>query len=425
MSSHQHPHQTATAGGPRPASGRVPLSVLDLAIVPEGATGQDAVRRAVGLARDLDRLGYHRVWYAEHHLSPGVGSASPAVLAAAVAARTERIRVGSGAVLLSTTSPLVAAEQFGTIAALHPGRVDLGLGRAFTPPKDATGAQGSTQGTGGPLRTAPRGTTGPRVVEGLYVPGAPPSNVNDSVLRERILAQKRIVGASRTPVSFRDELDLVLGLRAGTYRDEHGTPYVSPPVEGADWDLWVLASSPGESARVAGELGLPIAANYHVAPSATIDTVAAYREAFRPGVLDEPYVVVSADVLVADTIERARELATPFADWVLSIRSGVDGAIAYPEPGTSPAWEERPEAERALVADRVDTRIVGDPETVVQRLETLRRATGADELLVTTATHDADDARRSFELLAEHWFASSAPDAAAGAVVAPALATTP
>ncbi|GED10807.1 LLM class flavin-dependent oxidoreductase [Cellulosimicrobium cellulans] len=418
MSSHQHPHQTATPGQ-RPASGRVPLSVLDLAIVPEGATGQDAVRRAVGLARDLDRLGYHRVWYAEHHLSPGVGSASPAVLAAAVAARTERIRVGSGAVLLSTTSPLVAAEQFGTIAALHPGRVDLGLGRAFSPPK---GGQGKD--SDGPVRAARTGATGPRVVEGLYVPGAPPSNLNDSVLRERILAQKRIVGASRTPVSFRDELDLVLGLRAGTYRDEHGTPYVSPPVEGADWGLWVLASSPGESARVAGELGLPIAANYHVAPSATIDTVAAYREAFRPGVLDEPYVVVSADVLVADTIERARELATPFADWVLSIRSGADGAIVYPEPGTSPAWEDRPEAERALVADRVDTRIVGDPETVVRRLDTLRRATGADELLVTTATHDADDARRSFELLADHWFASSAPDAAAGASAAPALATT-
>ncbi len=193
------------------------------------------------------------------------------------------------------------------------------------------------------------------------MPGAPPADVNDSVLRERILAQKRIVGASRTPASFRDELELVLGLRAGTYRDERGTPYVSPPVEGADWDLWVLASSAGESARVAGELGLPLAANYHVAPSATLDTVAAYREAFRPGVLAEPYVVVSADVLVADTIERARELATPFADWVLSIRSGADGAIAYPEPGTSPAWEDRPESERALVADRVDTRIVGDP----------------------------------------------------------------
>ena len=382
------------------AAGRVPLSVLDLAIVPEGSSGQEAVRRAVDLARDLDAFGYHRVWYAEHHLSPGVGSASPAVLAAAVAARTGRIRVGSGAVLLSTTSPLVAAEQFGTIAALHPGRVDLGLGRAFTPPP--------TDGAGRPVPAAPaapRPAVGARVVDGLYVPGAPPVDLNDSVLRERLLAQKRVVGAARTPASFQDELELVLGLRDGTYRDADGTPYVSPPVEGADWDLWVLASSPGESARVAGALGLPIAANYHVSPSSTLETVAAYRAAFRPGVLDAPYVVVSADVLVADTIERARALATPFADWVLSIRRGAAGAIAYPRPGTAPAWEDRPEAERATVADRVDTRIVGDPETVVSRLETLRRATGADELLVTTATHDPADARRSFELLAEHWFA--------------------
>ncbi|WP_454041675.1 LLM class flavin-dependent oxidoreductase [Cellulosimicrobium sp. Marseille-Q8652] len=384
---------TATAG-------RVPLSVLDLAIVPEGSTGQDAVRRAVELARDLDAFGYHRVWYAEHHLSPGVGSAAPAVLAAAVAARTERIRVGSGAVLLSTTSPLVAAEQFGTIAALHPGRVDLGLGRAFTPPtgRAASGPAAPPAPVAGPV-------AGARVVDGLYVPGAPPVDHTDSVLRERLLAQKRVVGAARTPASFQDELELVLGLRAGSYRDADGHPYVSPPVEGADWNLWVLASSPGESARVAGALGLPIAANYHVSPSNTLETVAAYRAAFRPGVLDAPYVVVSADVLVADTIERARALATPFADWVLSIRRGAAGAIPYPRPGVAPAWEDRPEAERATVADRVDTRVVGDPETVVSRLETLRRATGADELLVTTATHDPADARRSFELLAEHWFA--------------------
>ena len=173
---------------------RVPLSVLDLALVPEGRTGAQAVRDAVELAVDLDRLGYRRVWYAEHHLSPGVGSASPAVLAAAVAARTERIRVGSGAVLLSTTSPLVAAEQFGTIAALHPGRVDLGLGRAFTPPKD-----------GAPRRVPTASASGPRVVDGLYVPPAPPT-AGDSVLRERALAQAAVVGASRTPASFRTEV---------------------------------------------------------------------------------------------------------------------------------------------------------------------------------------------------------------------------
>ena len=386
---------------------RVPLSVLDLALVPEGRTGAQAVRDAVDLAVDLDRLGYRRVWYAEHHLSPGVGSASPAVLAAAVAARTERIRVGSGAVLLSTTSPLVAAEQFGTIAALHPGRVDLGLGRAFTPPKD-----------GAPRRVPPASASGPRVVDGLYVPPAPPT-AGDSVLRERALAQAAVVGASRTPASFRTEVELVLGLRAGTYADDGGRRYVSPPVQDAAFDLWVLASSGGESARVAGELGLPLAANYHVSPSNTLETVAAYRAAFQPGVLAAPYVVVSADVLVADTTERARELAAPFADWVLSIRRGEHGAIAYPRPADATSWAERPEAERAVVADRVDTRVVGDPATVVDRLETLARVTGADELLVTTAAHDPADRQRSFALLAQAWGATEG-----GAPRVPALATS-
>jgi alkanesulfonate monooxygenase SsuD/methylene tetrahydromethanopterin reductase-like flavin-dependent oxidoreductase (luciferase family) len=391
---------------------RVPLSVLDLAVVPEGATGAQAVRAAVDLAVDLDRLGYHRVWYAEHHLSPGVGSAAPAVLAAAVAARTERIRVGSGAVLLSTTSPLVAAEQFGTIAALHPGRVDLGLGRAFTPPPQREGDAVAPAAVPAPER--PR--VGARVVDGLYVPAAPPFDASDSVLRERLLAQKRVVGASRTPAAFGDELELVLGLRAGTYAEADGTRHVSPPVEGAAFDLWVLASSAGESARVAGELGLPIAANFHVSPATTLDTIAAYRAAFRPGVLAEPYVVVSADVLVADTVERARELATPFTDWVLSIRRGASGAVAYPRPGDAVPWEARDAGERALVADRVDTRVVGDPETVVARLETLQRVTGADELLVTTATHDPADARRSFALLADAWRRPVLATPTAGAV---------
>lgn len=404
------------------AARRVPLSVLDLAVVPDGGTGGGAIRAAVDLAVDLDRLGYHRVWYAEHHLSPGVGSASPAVLAAAVAARTTRIRVGSGAVLLSTTSPLIAAEQFGTLAALHPGRVDLGLGRAFTPPPGAGSSAGSGAGSGAE-RPAPArpGPAGPRVVDGLYVPGAPPVDGSDSVLRERLLAQKRVVGASRTPAAFRDELELVLGLRAGTYAEADGTRHVAPPVEGADLELWVLASSAGESARVAGELGLPLAANFHVSPATTLDTIAAYRAAFRPGVLDAPRVVVSADVLVAETVERARALATPFVDWVLSIRSGSAGAVAYPRPEDAVPWDARDAAERALVADRVDTRVVGEPATVVARLETLQRVTGADELLLTTATHDPADTRRSFALLAEAWGTAPAAAPAPTATAVPTL----
>lgn len=399
---------------------RVPLSVLDLAVVPAGGTGPQAVRAAVDLAVDLDRLGYRRVWYAEHHLSPGVGSASPAVLAAAVAARTERIRVGSGAVLLSTTSPLVAAEQFGTIAALHPGRVDLGLGRAFTPPGGTKDAAPADTAPAAPTPAAARPAFGPRVVDGLYVPGAPPIDGSDSVLRERLLAQKRVVGASRTPAAFRDELGLVLGLRAGDYAEADGTRHVAPPVEGADFDLWVLASSAGESARVAGELGLPIAANFHVSPATTLDTIAAYRAAFRPGVLDRPYVVVSADVLVAATTAEARALAAPFADWVLSIRRGAAGAVAYPHPDDAVPWAARDADERALVADRVDTRVVGAPADVVDRLETLQRVTGADELLITTATHDPADTRRSFALLAEAWGVAPGAEAPPAADAAPA-----
>lgn len=407
------------------AGGRVPLSVLDLALVADGSTGAAAIQRAVALAVDLDALGYRRVWYAEHHLAPGVASAAPAVLAAAVAARTSRIRVGSGAVLLSTTSPLIAAEQFGTIAALHPGRVDLGLGRAFTVPPSAAATRAAATGAGAgaderrngrataaenPIRStfdggraAASAGSVPRLVDGLYVPPAPPNGFNDPALRERILAQQEVIGVQREPADFREEVELVLDVQRGTYRDRSGGAYTSPPVEGAQFDLWLLASSGGESARVAGELGLPLAANFHVSPATVLDTVAAYREAFLPGVLAEPYVIVSADVLVAQTLERARVLAEPFADWVLSIRRGERGAIAYPSPSAATAWTDRPDAERALVADRVDTRIVGDPDTVVERLETLVRVTGADELLVTTATHDPAETRRSFELLAHAW----------------------
>ena len=393
----------------------------------------------MALAVDLDQLGYRRVWYAEHHLAPGVASAAPAVLAAAVAARTSRIRVGSGAVLLSTTSPLVAAEQFGTIAALHPGRVDLGLGRAFTvPPSAKPGGAGksdvgrSDAGSTCPTperptpprpptpspRPARRRSAVPRLVDGLYVPPAPPNGLNDPALRERILAQQDVIGAHRKPAGFREEVELVLDLQRGTYRDRTGGAYTSPPVEGAAFELWLLASSGGESATVAGALGLPLAANFHVSPATILDTVAAYRAAFRPGVLAEPYVTVSADVLVAQTQERARVLAEPFADWVLSIRRGERGAIAYPSPSAATAWTDRPDAERALVADRVDTRIVGDPATVVERLETLQRVTGADELLVTTATHDPAETRRSFELLAQAWGSTDRvpSPAAAGAV---------
>ena len=278
----------------------VPLSVLDLAPVPSGSTGADALRSAVDRARLVERLGYRRVWYAEHHLAAGVASSTPGVLAALTASATSTIRVGSAAVLLGSTSPVVAAEQFGTVAALHPGRVDLGLGRASFPPPSKEGPPAPRP------RVAP---TEARVVDGLLVPAAPPLNYADPdpALRARFAAHLEFLGAGRTPAPFRDELATVLALQAGTATaGDRGV--TSPAVEGSDVALWVLASSAGESARVAGELGLPLAANYHVSPATVLDTVEAYRAAFVPGVLDEPYVVVSADVLVAET-EAARRRA--------------------------------------------------------------------------------------------------------------------
>ncbi|MGY4645061.1 LLM class flavin-dependent oxidoreductase [Cellulomonas sp. URHB0016] len=383
----------------------VPLSVLDLAPVRAGGTGAEALRAAVDRARLVERLGYRRVWFAEHHLAAGVASAAPAVLAALVAGATSTIRVGSAAVLLGSTSPVVAAEQFGTVAALHPGRVDLGLGRSSFPPPAPAGTADGAGAAPTARRTRPAPTP-ERVVDGLLVPATPPVAFDEGPLLERILAQVRFVGAGRAAGSFTAELSTVLDVVRGAARTDVGRPATVPAAQGSDLALWVLASSGGESARVAGELGLPLAANYHVSPSTVLETVEQYRAAFRPGVLDEPYVVVSADVLAAGTAARAHALADPFAEWVLSIRRG-EGAIPYPAPGTTTRWADRPAAEQDLVRDRVDTRFVGTPDEVAAGLATLARVTAADELLLTTITHDPADTARSYELLAAAWPATS------------------
>jgi alkanesulfonate monooxygenase SsuD/methylene tetrahydromethanopterin reductase-like flavin-dependent oxidoreductase (luciferase family) len=375
---------------------RVPLSILELAPVSAGSTGAQALRDSVTLAERADTLGYTRFWFAEHHLSAGVASAAPAVLTALVAARTEHLRVGTGAVLLSTTSPLIAVEQLATVAALHPGRIDLGVGRALTPTPTPSGDAPAA------APPAQRPPSSARVVDGLLVPANPPIDFSDSSLRERLLGQKRVISANRVPAAFRDELEVVLGLKDGTYTDTDDYTYGSAPVEGSDAELWVLASSGGESAVEAGRLGLPLVANYHVSPATILETVASYREAFVPGVLAAAYVAVSADVLVAETDAEAERIGAPFAEWVLSIRAGLSGAVEYPTPEDAAAreWTKR---ELEIVLDRTSTRFVGSPERVVAGLETLQRATGADEILTTTIAHDPADKLRSVELLARAW----------------------
>jgi luciferase family oxidoreductase group 1 len=195
----------------------------------------------------------------------------------------------------------------------------------------------------------------------------------------------------------------ILALIEGTHRTPDGEAVHAIPGEGAELDVWVFGSTAGQSARVAGQRGLPFAANYHVSPGTVLDAIDAYRDAFRPSaVLSEPYVAVSADVVVADDDATAQRLAAPFGEWVRSIRTG-QGAIAFPSE-LDAARHEWTDADRELVADRVDTQFVGSPGTVVAGLETLVRATGADEVVITSITHQHVDRVRSHELLAAAWF---------------------
>lgn len=365
----------------------VPLSILDLSPLVSGGTAGDALRRTLDLARRAEQFGYHRYWVAEHHLTPGVAGSQPALLLGQIAAVTQRIRLGSGAVQTGFLTPLGVVEQWGLLDALYPGRFDLGLGRS---------AQRRNSGAEEPA------VTDERVVDGLLIPRsfsfAPIFKSARSKLFARLLSQP---GAE--PAGLDTAIADIETLLAGPYTDDEGNEARAVPGEGADVELWVLGSSGGESARVAGARGLPFAANYHVSPARVLEAVEAYRAAFRPSArLARPRVLVSADVVVAEDDETARRLAIPYGLWVRSVRTG-QGAIPYPSAEEARAFEWTKE-DRKLVADRVQTQFVGSPERVAERLETLRRVTGADELLVTTMTYDHEDRVRSFELLAKRWF---------------------
>ena len=372
----------------------VPLSILDLAPLVSGGTVADALRRTLDLARKAEQFGYRRYWVAEHHLTPGVASSQPALLLGQIAAETDHIRLGSGALQTGFLTPLAALEQFGLLDALYPGRFDLGLGRSAQRRKTSLSEEPSPQ-------RSPSPQAEPRVVDGLLIPKhfdfAPLMRSARAALYGKLLKQP-----NAEALDLDDVVSDIRTLIAGAYTDGLGNEAHAVPGEGADLELWILGSSGGESARVAGARGLPFAANYHVAPAKVLEAVEAYRAAFKPsGVLAEPHVMVSADVVVAEDDETARHLASPYGRWVHSIRAG-GGAIPYPseaEAADDPLTAE----ERDLVADRLDTHFVGTPQAVVEKLETLRRVTAADELLVTTITHDHTDRVRSFELLAKHW----------------------
>lgn len=378
-----------------PESSAVPLSILDLSPIPAGSSPAQALRNTVDLAQRAEAAGYARYWLAEHHLATGVAGISPALLIQLVAAATDRIRVGAGAVQLGHRTPLSVVEEFGLLDALFPGRIDLGLGRSGFRLPGKNGAAPT------PKRPVPQDTADRRTPEGLLLPKPYDfSRLIDSPLLTRYVRLVQFPGAELP--EYREQVDQIQALIRGDYRTPEGLEAHALPGEGADLQLWILGSSAGASAEAAGALGLPFGANYHVAPAAVLEAVQAYRKAFVPSaVLDVPHVLVSADVVVAEDDATARHLASPYGLWVHSIRSGR-GAIPFPTPedAAAHAWTED---ERALVEDRIHTQFTGSPQTVVGQLKVLQQATGADELLVTTITHDHQDRVRSLELLAEAW----------------------
>ncbi|MBV9593884.1 MAG: LLM class flavin-dependent oxidoreductase [Actinobacteria bacterium] len=371
-----------------------PLSVLDLVPISSGSNAAQALRNSIDLAQQAERLGYARYWFAEHHLNPGVAGTSPAVVLALTAAATSTIRLGSGAVQMGHRTALSTVEEFGLLDTVHPGRFDLGLGRSGGRPREPK--QPALVG-GGVAATVVDGYT----PNGLRIP--PRFSFTRLIGSPRFALQKQLLqlpGAESQ--DYADQIDDVIALIAGTYRSTEGEQAHVVPGEGAELQLWILGSSGGESAEVAGERGLRFAANYHVSPATVLEAVDGYRAAFRPSaVLDRPYVSVSADVVVAPDEDTARELATGYGLWVRSIRT-AEGAIQFPTPAQARRYEWS-DADRELVADRVETQFVGSPAQVADRLKRLRDATEADELVVTTITHDHRDRVRSYELLAAEW----------------------
>ena len=323
----------------------VPLSVLDLSPVPEGSDTGQALRNSLDLARLAERHGYTRYWMAEHHNMVGIASAATAVALAHVAAGTSTIRVGAGGVMLPNHSPLVIAEQFGTLAALHPGRIDLGLGRA--PGSDMATARAMRRD----LMSADEGDFPRDVVELLnyFRPTAP------------------------------------------------GQAVQAVPGAGLDVPVWILGSSTF-GAQLAALLGLPYAFASHFAPAQMMEAVETYRGMFRPSErLAKPHVMLGVNVFAADTDAEARRLFTSLQQAFINLRTGRPGKLPRPVEEDDPRLAD-PRA-RAMLSNALACSVVGGPETVRRGVADFAARTGADELMVTAQIHDHAARRRSFEIL--------------------------
>ena len=366
----------------------VPLSILDLTPISAGSDAATALHNTVDLAQQAEQWGYRRYWIAEHHFV-AVASSSPAVLIGQIAAATKSIRVGAAAVQLGHTTAVAVVESFGMLDAFHPGRIDLGVGRSGQRRREAAKP---------PPTDVPKPPKEWRDVDGVLVP--PPFDLSALMRNPRLKARMTVLQQPEAvPPDFGDQVDDILAMLGGTYAPEGVESHVVPG-ERAPLSPWVFGSSKGQSAQVAGANGLPFVASYHITPSSALEAVDAYRAAFQPSeTLREPYVVVSADIVVADDSDTARQLASSYGHWVYSIRAG-DGAVPYPDPDSAPPLTAE---QLAVVEDRTKTQFVGDPDEVAHRLDALQRVTNADELVVTSVTHRHSDRLRSHELIAKQW----------------------
>ena len=308
-----------------------------------GTTPGAALRASVDLAPFIERLGYHRMWVAEHHSMPGIASSSPAVLIAHLAEATSTLRVGSGGVMLPNHAPLVVAEQFGMLEALHPGRIDLGIGRA----------PGTDQATAYALRRSP--------------------DINAD--------------------AFPEELTQLRAFLDGSYPRIRAVPAGENPPS-----VWLLGSS-GFSAQLAGMLGLPFAFAHHFSSRFTEPALELYRSRFEPvGPLTEPNVMVTVAVVAADTDEEAMRLAAPQGLSMLRLRAGNPGLLPTPEEAL--AYPYSPQ-EREAVQTITESHVVGAPDTVRKGLRELIERTRPQELMVSTNVADPAARRRSYEIVAD------------------------
>jgi luciferase family oxidoreductase group 1 len=322
----------------------MPLSVLDLAPIVEGATPGEALAQSLDLAQHVEHWGYNRFWLAEHHNAVGIASAATAVVIAHIAAGTQTIRVGAGGIMLPNHAPLVIAEQFGTLEALHPGRIDLGLGRA---------------------------------------PGT-------DLLTVRALR--------RDPSSADTFPQDVLELQHFLADPQPGQAVQATPGAGSRVPLWILGSSLF-GAQLAALLGLPYAFASHFAPEALLPALELYRSSFQPSEqLQTPYAMVGANAVVADDDATARRLFTSVQQSFTNIQRGRRGRLPRPIDDIGAYWTD---AENERASAMLSRSFVGSPQTVRAGLDDFLAETQADELIIASAIHDHDARLRSYELLGE------------------------